>query len=382
MAGALGTRSPEIALAWLPYDAQPRARLAAQLAIQDTPEATRAAVALAHDAIKRDALTPVALRALGMIASRGKTGGANAGLPLMMQAERLSRRDEPTQIWLIEHYARQGQSAEIVRHFDLAMRSSWSAQQTLFPLIAGLLADARVFDALLNRMREKPSWAKPFMNYLVEYGPQPAQTVQLGRRFLDPNNADDLEAIKTLLKNLANRGEYDLAWEFYANTRGRGATIGSASLNDGNFEGTQAYPPFSWTFAEDADLWAGLAPDPTGNGKVLQLSANSGRGGEVARQLVRLNPGHYRLRARVGEVSQDTFERPELRLRCAKEGTEATLVSIKPRTAGRQSQWVEGTFSVSPDCHFQWLAVAITGEGPPDGPTPWVDNIQLMPMGR
>ena len=67
IAGVFRTSAPQIALAWVPDDAQARGRLAGALVgQQSTPEAREAARELARDAIRRDPLNVAALRAAAL----------------------------------------------------------------------------------------------------------------------------------------------------------------------------------------------------------------------------------------------------------------------------------------------------------------------------
>lgn len=374
VAGVFRNTRPQIALAWAPYDAQARARLAVSLMEnRDSEPARERAALLARDAVRRDPITPAALRALAASAERPERA-----LTLVEAAQRLSRRDQGTQVWLIEHSIREGRADQALVHFDTALRTSWQSQQALFPLLASTLADRSLFDALMARLRRNPEWRVPFLAYLVDQDANPAQTARLARQFLDPRKPEEREAIATHLAQLAASREFDLAWGSYvhfglagADEQARGALI------NGGFEREAGVAPFAWWYAEEPDLFAIPRSGPDGRGGVLEVAAISGRTGEVARQLVRLAPGAYRLAAEFGDVPADEFERPELKVDCAGRDARRTLVSLRPAASGEARRSASTEFAIPAGCPFQWVSVSVAGDDSEGGPLPWVDSIEL-----
>jgi len=377
VAGAFRDRQPQVALRWVPWDAYARARLAASLVTnQQSPEAQNVASKLAHEAILRDALTPAAVRALASakVSDRGEGG---LSLALMTEAQRLSRRDQATQIWFIERNLRQGRMEDALEHFDIAARSSVEVRDVLFPLMGSVLSEPRLYRAMTERLSGKPVWSIPFLQHLASSGSEMAPTVRLVSTFLDPVRSDERSIIATLLQRLASLRQYRLAWDLYSSSglahEAKGAP---GSLVDGSFETNSGAEPFAWTLVQEGDLWATSSITPAKRGRVLEVGASSGRRGEVARQLVHLQPGRYELRAEFGAVAEDEFERPELRVLCASEDADELLLSVRPQS-GAERISSEGRFNVTANCPFQWVSIRVGGEGAPRDSMTWIDDVAL-----
>jgi hypothetical protein len=380
VAGEFRTKLPRLALAWTPLDADARTALAANLVgMSSDPKAHAAARALASDAIRRSPLSPVALRAFGLSMASGDKPDPEAAANVMREAERLSRRDQPTQIWLIQHHLLRQDMAAAMRQMDVALRSASSGSVTLFGWLALASEDERIAREVGARLRAKPDWARSFFTYMVANGKNPQRTAYFARQFLDPSDPDHRELLTTFVAKLGELHEYELAWDVTEHFAGTGPdAVTAGGLVGGDFESAGGYAPFAWSLAQEGDLWAERQAGPEGShGHVLAVSAHSGRTGEAARQLVRLAPGTYRLSATVGNLPTDPFERPEIRVRCAEDENATPLIGLRPRQAGVQARSLEGRFTVPSGCRFQWLTIAVAGDGPEPELIPWVDEIRL-----
>jgi len=374
LAGALRSRAPQLALAWVPADSEARARLAGVLtAPGSSSQAHEVAQKLAREAVRRSPVNAMALRSLALAAGSGDNA-AQAG-KLMAEAERLSRRDFPTQTWLIERALRDGDVVGAMRHFDIGMRSSVSSRQLLFPLMANASADPAMAAAIKDRLRDKPEWRFAYLHYLVNFDPDPKRGLDLAREFLDPRVPDERADLISFIDRLSAAGQYAAAWDIYARFN-----LGpkASSVSDGGFERDDGVPPFAWELMQDNDLGAYAEAAPDGKGQVLRLVAHSGRIGQVARQLMRLGPGSYRLRALLGDIPEDAFDRPQVTVSCAARTDQRAVLTLRPANSGQQARRLEGRFSVPPRCPFQWLAISIAGDGPLRDVVPWIDEVQVV----
>jgi hypothetical protein len=385
VAGEFRTKLPRLALAWVPLDADARTALAANLvAMSSDPKAHAAARDLARDALRRSALSPIALRAVGLSFASGDGADPARAALLLKEAERLSRRDQPTQIWLIQYHLRRQDMPAAMRQMDIALRSASSGSVTLFGWLALASEDDRIAHEVGVRLRARPEWGMSFFNYMIGNSRNPARTAYFAREFLDPSNPEHLEQLKAFLARLGEDGQYELAWDVRSHF-GRALRLSAADeagIVDGDFEGARAYAPFAWSLAEEGDLWSARQAGPGGRGHVLAVVAHSGRSGEAARQLVRLQPGGYRLTARAGNVPEDPFERPEIRVRCAGADEEQALLRLRPERSGAQARALAGSFSIPAHCPFQWLTIAVAGDGPEPELVPWVDDIRVVGRAR
>lgn len=381
IAGEFRSFRPQVALAVLPYDAEARSRLAGALtAGAPSAPARQAAAALARDAINRDPLSPVALRATGLALAGGNQPFADAQqtLRIMRQAERLSRRDQMTQLWLVNYHLTRNDVPSVVRHFDIALRTSISGRETLFPLLTTAAADRRLADAIVERLKQRPIWAKPFWNYLFEGPVSPDTATHLAMETLDPRVAEEAAVGEALLKRLSAQAEYGHAWDLYRHF-GYDKRVGARLLDEGDFEGAKGLAPFTWELTQGAGLWAAREPREDGRGTALRLVAEAGEGGELARQLLHLSAGNYRLSATVGSIAADLFERPELSVRCA-DDSGRRLAAVKPSGGAADRQQVSASFAVPEDCRFQWLSVSLSGQLSQSASSEagsWIDEVSI-----
>ncbi|HYD25612.1 MAG TPA: hypothetical protein VEB68_12535 [Croceibacterium sp.] len=382
IAGAFRSDSPALALDWAPRDATARARLAASLVGPGaSPEGRSAARRLALDSVRRDPLMPMALRALGLAtAPRGGTESA-AATQAMLQAERLSRRDQPVQLWLAEYSLERGDIGEMMRHFDIAMRTSTTSREAVFPLLAAAASNRDFAQALAAAMDKRPPWGLGLTAYMIDEGPDPDLTVRLAQEFLDPKVPEELAMVRSLMARLGQLEEYDLA-QAVRSSFGLDQARGSSptGVREGGFETASGFEPFAWSLTQDDDLWAARESDPAGNGTVLRLSAGDGFSGEVARQLLDLSPGRYRLRARFGDVPDDRDAWPKIEVRCAT-ASESALLALTPSRAGVAAHSAVGAFQVPGACRFQWLSLSVTAPNEEIADPPWVDDLAVIPAG-
>jgi hypothetical protein len=379
-AGALRDRLPQLAVAWVPYDADARAGLAAVLSGPGSSERAReVASQLARESIIRSPLSVVGLRALALSVPPGRNTARARSAALMAEAQRLSRRDYPTQEWLIEQALRRGNVAVAMQHFDIGMRSSQASRQYLFPMLANASADPRFAAAIKRRLRERPEWRFEFVDYMVRFEPDPKRGLDFAREFLNPRVPDERADLVAFIGRLSAAGEYSSAWELYTRFA---LGLKASGVRDGGFEGREDIAPFGWALTQEPDLEAHRELSPEGGkGHVLVLEANSGRIGQVARQLLKLDAGDYKLRAVMGNVPQDAFERPQVTITCAARTEVPSLLALKAATPGQAPRGVEDRFSVPQPCQFQWLTISVSGDGPPSDNVPWIDDIEVVKTG-
>ena len=373
IAEVFDTSRPQLALKAAPFDAEARTRLAS--ALKDGGEKSFAR-ALALDAIRRDPVQPAALREL---VDSGDVGGPVAesrAIALVLQSQRLSRRDLPTQLWLIDYYGRHADAVSAIRHFDLALRVSEAARPRIFPLLEASASDPQARALILSMLASKANWTKPFASFLMESGRDLGFDEAAARILLDRRKSEDVQQYRMLVARLVQADRYETAWNAYISQGlGRGADPARA-LRNGDFEGREDGTPFDWTYAQEPDLWAARERSDRSTGYVLSLAASNGRAGEVARQIIHLGPGAHRLQVQFGAIPERQDERPELRVECL--GRDARmLLSLVPQAGGLSSRSQTSAFVIPDRCPFQRLAIRVAGAGPQKDPLPWVDNIAI-----
>lgn len=367
---------PATTLAWSPNNAIARANLAALLVVSDRVDQGGQ---FAVESLRRSPVNVAALRALGLATEA--RGDERSALRLFERAHALSRRDQAVELWWIQHYIRRGDGMGAIRHFDIALRASSRNWSSLLALMAGASADPRLIEPLDRKLAERPAWLASFLAQLVDTGPRLDHVARLIRARLDPSNRDDRASIQRFLNRAVASGELDLAWQVYTQVASGRPNLRPASLRDGGFEQADGYAPFDWVLVDEANLGAlrDARDDQRGRGNVLRLMASNGRTGEVARQLVRLNPGNYRFEAETGALPVDEAARPAFAINCL--GPQAaTLLSFRPPGSGRGPFRVGGRFSVPTNCRWQVVSVQIGAPRTATEDMPWIDNLAVRPL--
>jgi len=376
IAGALRALSPQTALVWSPLDADARANVAARILTMDrSPPARERAAALARDVIDRDLTRVVALRSLAL--ARAEPGRPLDDVSrLMALAQRVSRRDQATQLWLADQAGRRRDAGALIRHFDIALRTTSRSRETLLASLVAASGDPLIGEAIGRALSERPNWWLAFISATIDTG-TPDQLLQFARGRLNPAVPRERAMIRSAVEALVNRNAYDGAWQLYADALGReGATALQGLVRNGGFEAAPDFPPFDWTLGVSAARQASREPRPDGAGTALRLTAEDDRRGDAALQLLHLAPGGYQVRLESGQVSADPAKRPQLVVRCAV--GDAVLVSATPQAGAAGSFTLQARFQVPPDCGWQWLAVQASGGVSETDSGAWIDNVTIM----
>ena len=205
------------------------------------------------------------------------------------------------------------------------------------PEIAGqlpkALADSSSLPFLTDALRKNPPWAAQFWNAVPNKDPELANFLALRQMVPAPPNE---RADARLLNALTHTGRYDEAMNVWADLTGHG-NIGTGFAN------SSRYPPVDWQLNRSGRVNARLAD----SGEMAAF-VESGATGELARQLVALEPGQYRWTSAM-TIQQGSGE-VEIALQCADPAAEGQW-PVAP--AGQKVTWdvPQGA------CRFAWLLV-------------------------
>jgi hypothetical protein len=329
---------------------------------------------LAEAAVRASPVNVRAIWALGSIAAL--RNDERTAQRLFAYAETLSRRDLPTQLWLIESAVQHNDVPTALLHYDRALRSNIEAQAILFPVLMGAASQPQIAGPLARLLATRPEWWSVFATAMIATpsSSSPALAFLLGQVRL--NLADPVErplALSAVLR-LVNDGEYARAYQLYRSVTRSGAR--RPGVNDGGFDAVPAVPPFDWTFVEEMDLSA--SREASGDGYVLRLHSSQGRAGIVARQLLVLPAGRYRLSFTAGDVSATALARPSVTLSCANDNARQLVRTNAP--AARVAGQAAANFSIpSEGCTAQWLSINVNTAADEQTIEPWIDQISIVP---
>jgi hypothetical protein len=249
---------------------------------------TRASVRMA---IKKQAISPSAVNMLALTNyADGKINEANIALRL---SEKLSRREIPVQVGLIQNSVLRDNAAQALRHYDTALRTSPAAQESLFPFMVAASGERVLLPAFTKILARGPEWRYPFYAALIEKTPSRENVALLYQALIGTPGAFHEEAAADLINRLANDKNYGLAYSVYVKA------APDAVKNPFIFNRSSRFQPFDWVFFDNPAAGAFLASkDNKGRGTVsLFYRADASQDETVARKLVTLPAGRYRIRA-------------------------------------------------------------------------------------
>lgn len=317
------------------------------------PAWLREAERLGRASLRAQALQGKALQLLGLVANARNDQAAAERL--MTLSARLSRRNGFAQLWFVDADARAGRTAAALGHFDIAMNASPALNGKLYPVLANALQDPGIRREFAKYVRREPEWLPSFMGYAVDQGTNPAAIAKAvtGAGGL-PRGEAYSTTVAMLLGKLATTGRFEEMLALYRVQAPSNAAGVPTSLGFAPDAIDQSLAPVAWEFMPGDSGQASLIPAAGGNGPALRLEAYDVVRVEVARKVLFLSPGQYRLNHAVTRLSDGAPGSLRLTLACAQNGS-ATLAEIPLERSGNRS------VSVPSGCKAQRATIAIVG---------------------
>lgn len=367
---------PNLALTWMPFDARAMVEAAEQAATSPSasPSDLRQAQAVTQYALQRDPTVAAGWRTLGMIGSRRDSPRAP---DLFRLANRFSRRDVPTQLWLIQDRAAAKDITGALYHYDVALRTSSSSRSLLFPMLALALQDKAMVRRLGSLLSKNPSWGRQFIVHLSQR-PSSAENIAGMLETMTENGArPESVLLINLIKSLIDEGEASAAWRVYRLIENSDAT---ELLRNGGFDASNSVPPFDWFLASESALLSEQGSPNAEARSALVIGAEHGGGGVAARQLLRLPQGAYQLVSSFGSMPGEEALDLSWIVQCVNSPHGVLLDYAFPPLAADPTRH-SASFRVPADCTFQWLELRAQTEYLPDKRGAWVDSIEVRRIG-
>ena len=371
ISGIARAGNPELALWWSPRDARALSNLADRILMEKQNPATLVrAVALSKTAIRADPTDVVAIRILGLAQPETKQA------PYFAYANKLSKRDLFTQLWLIENEVSKGNARGALVHYDAALRTSEYAPAILFPILSSATADAELAPEIAKALAKKPDWAIPFLYEAVNSAPSPDRLVSIFETVKKSGTVLPAQLTGVLTARTLRDYRFDLLRRAYFVGGGRDAAIGH-NVTNGDFGREPQNLPFDWAFTGDEKIFAGrIASDTDANQFRMIVQASDGVAGEAVRQLLLLKPGQHRLSAQAGNIPSLADARIIWRVTCA-DKQETPIGDILVNASGN----IATNFAVpSKACDAQWLMLRLSSQTDRDDIDAWFDNVRITPL--
>lgn len=371
-----GRKAPALAsvLGW--SGSNSRATEAANLLSADSSPASLArAEALARRSLHRELLNSRAAATLASVAAL--QGDRTRADRMFRYTETITRRDLPTQFWLLQAAVERGDIEGALLHYDRAMSVSPPSWNTLVPVLATAASEPAVAHAIAPRIKRRPNWWSAFIDRLISTGDAPATSLPIILPALQfsPRDKVDLPFLVRGIEKLVEAGAYDDAWALYR--RSTGAPAGARQgLRNGGFEAATPVAPFDWRLVEGEGLFATVQRREDGAaGNALYLSAEAGRTGDVAQQLLLLRPGRYTLSGTIGGSALES-DGPEVLVTCV--GAKAPVAQITLPAPDQEGRRFVATVGIPAGaCPAQWLSIRLRASLDTAAPEVWIDSLSM-----
>lgn len=262
-----------------------------------------------------------------------------------LAAQRRDPRSLPAAYFLAERYFRDGDAARGLTQIALLSRLAPGGRESAAPYLAAYAQNRANWPRLRALFAAEPSLGDSALQNLA----------------LDPANAPIILAladerqreasatwVTPLLSRMVADGRYADARSIWASVSGISASSGPLLFDPGFGQATPP-PPFNWDLTSST---VGIAERVSGGS--LHTVFYGQEDGPLARQLLVLPPGTYRLASRVAGGSNHP-ESIYWLVRCDKANTELGRVRVDLAARGL-------TFEVPAGCPAQWLE--LTGSAP------------------
>lgn len=352
-------------------DAEKAATLVQQS--QQAPDLAQAGT-LAYRALRYDPLNVVAVRTLGLIAALGEH--RDAAQRWFSVAQALSRRDLPTQLWLIEDAVQRGQIDSSLAHYAYALNTNRSAEPLLFPLLVAASGEPAINRPLAAIVRTRPLWGARFLDTLISTGTSPAGLMTLvGAAHLDVRKSDEQQLAARAIQRLFQINAEADAFALYRQLSGKLRD----GVQNGDFQRSNPLPPFDWELADQPDIFAAITNGPDAqHPRALSLTSANGKGGVAAQQLLHVMPGTYMLSALAGGDRNDPATQPRLQVLCRGKSDGQLLDLPFPASASEHGILMRARVDVPLGCPFQQLQMVFPGMLDGGTSETWITDVTLQ----
>lgn len=316
----------------------------------------RAALKRGEAAVIDAPLDPASTALLGMARFRlGDIGGADRAFRI---AGQLGWRDRFTQLYWMGRALEIGDWRVAAMRLDALLRQNpalLGERQLMDPLERSPAGRA----ALAERMLANPGWLQPYTAAVSET-PRDVllQRTQVLGSLAALKGVLGCEPVAPLIERLvANSAEQDAAVLWRQHCPGAGQSL----VYDGRFVTAaldQDRSQFAWTFIGQSDASLMFEAPASDGSRLLAIDSSASYPRQIARQLVLVPPGAYRLswsaRTADGQPSNVVLAA----LTCAQVPDEWLPAELDP--AGRR--WV-ARVTIGTDCTAQWLSLGLAASG-------------------
>ncbi len=373
VSGLTRTKNPDAALMFMPNESMALAGRGDLIFFSNLDKPPPSVRALALSALRQQAINPKALRLLGYYADT--QGESEKAEKFIRAAEKLSRREAASQLWLIEAAARKNDSLQALTHYNIVLRTKPDTQAILFPRLLSAIDDRAIRNGLKPYIRSDDEWAAAFLFFANAKSSNLPALVDL---MIETGGLRDRKVAKQqelgLLSRLLNEKYFAEARRLFLEMPGaKPDHLESAAFTAEDLNGD--FGVMGWSIIDNPDSGAGFI----GKSKIAPVSlsvfANSATTGIVANKPLYLKPGAYRFNAKLTELNRGDggFLRWQIRCPTLENGPAIwTLDSIDRASVA--------TIEIPANCPFQFIDIIASGGKGQNGLEAMVSSIAMTKL--
>jgi hypothetical protein len=275
-------------------------------------------------------------------------------LALLEEARRRRATWLPIRLLLVRAYFNVGRRGDMAKEIDYILRMNEQARMIMLPELVKLLRYGDTRNYVAGMLAVNPPWKADFFNTARDRR-VPPEIVEELLRLAKAQGSDTAQEEQLLVTSLISAGRANEARARWLLTLPPAQREPSRFLYNGDFRSGPA-GEFGWTVTA---LGVGRA-DLIAAGEQSRMRAlyDGGSNAELARQLVALSPGRYRLRVTGRLTSAAGAGQLMWAIRCHPDGPDLLRMPVAP--LGEQDRTIEAAFSVAAGCLAQ--SVRLIGE--------------------
>lgn len=279
-------------------------------------------------ALRADPLNADLLRQYAM--TRSVDGETPSSRTLMALAQRVSRRDLLTQMWMIEAAVAAGNIDRALAHYDVALTTSRRAAPLLFPVLNQAISAPEIHAGLARYLNAHRPWAEAFLAQAVANA-QPRAVAALLADVPDRATASGYAAARSgLIGAFVVQKDY-AGLERYVATMPARDRSSIRTLDFTSATTDERLRPLTWELTDESDIGAAFQ-----SGEGLVVRARSGTRGIVARRILFVPAGRWRLAQTVAAGSETLGPSAQWEAYCLAPGaSDPFWTQPVPRRGGR-----------------------------------------------
>ncbi|WP_157123697.1 hypothetical protein [Allosphingosinicella indica] len=307
---------------------------------------------------------------------RVEAGDRAGAIGLLEEARRRSPRSRPVRMMLIEQYLRAENIAAATVEIGVLSKLTPVARDHLSRAVSQLMLDKEVRPAVVRALAADPIYDS-ILAELARTGADADLIVDLARQQVQSDQPREGRGIWriALIDRLVDERQYRKARQLWGTFFNVPDDAGGNAVYDGRFAGRPGSRPFNWQLTTNQ---TGAAERSRRGG--LDVDYFGRTSGPLARQLLLLSPGQYRLTFRADGNANAQGSRLVWQVMC--DGASSTLSETVLDRVEAAPRAFAANFTVpAQNCVAQWLSLEGMAAEFPTTQSAHIDNVEIRSSG-